>query len=155
MKSHKYARTNVSRQRPGNIFTRHSTYLLLYIPLLIYWPVSASEVAVILGRDNTLSCPVNFSGSVGARSVMEWFRGTVSNSSAMLARLVTVGVYVEYNYTAFEKILINLSGDLIIQNLTMGDVGFYTCHFTGSKAQIIQTYVRGVFYWVFVRYSMD
>ena len=110
---------------------------------------------VILGRDYSLSCPVNLSSSEGTRLNMVWFRGLDSNPAAMLARLVTSGDDVEYNYTAVEKILINsLSGDLIIQNLTLEDVGFYTCHFTGSKAQTIQTYASGVFYWAFFRYSI-
>ena len=155
MKGRKYAGTNTSRQKPGNIFTYHSTYLLLYIPSLKYWPVSALKVPVILGRDNSLSCSINFSSSESTRLIMEWFRRLDSNPAALLARLVTRGADVEYSYTSVEKILINsFSGDLTIQNLTLEDVGFYTCHFTGSDSQTIQLYVRGVFYWVFFRYNI-
>ena len=53
---------------------------------------------------------------------------------------------MEYNNTADEKMLISsMEGDLIISDLTLEDMGFYTCRFTGSKEQTIHLYVSGVF----------
>ena len=101
---------------------------------------------VILGHDNTLRCPVDSPSAGADRSVKAWFRGPVSNTEAFVARLITSGGRVEYNYTVDEKMWISsVDGELFIQNLTLEDVGFYTCYFTGSKEQTIKLYVRGMF----------
>ena len=106
--------------------------------------ISAKSVPSVLGHTITLSCPVASSTSDTKRSIKQWFRGT--NTGATMARLVTIGDLVEYNHTIIEKMWFNsMAGDLIIANLTLEDMGFYTCHFTGSKEQTIQLYVRGVF----------
>ena len=114
------------------------------------WTVSAEIVPVTMGHDNTLRCPFGSSRNVTDRSVKVWFHGVVSNTEALVARLVTSGVHVEYNYAANERIWIDSrSGDLTLQNLTIEDMGFYTCHFTGWKEQTIQLYTGGMFIWLF------
>ena len=110
--------------------------------------ISAKTVPSVLGHDITLSCPVASSTSDIKQSIKEWFRGVASNTGATVARLVTNGYLVEHNHTDVEKMWFSSkAGDLIIANLTLEDMGFYTCHFTGSKEQTIQLYVIGVFDW--------
>ena len=110
--------------------------------------ISAKVVSSVLGHAITLSCPVTSSGNATPRPIKEWFRGLVPHASASVARLLTNRDPMEYNHTVAEKMRFSsLDGDLIIENLTLEDMGFYTCHFTGSKAQTIQLYVEGMFDW--------
>ena len=100
-----------------------------------------------LGHAITLSCPKVSSSSDSPRSINEWFRGPVPQPKATVAKLVTNGNNVEYNYTVDEKMRISVrGGDLTINNLTREDMGFYTCRITGSKQQTFQLFDRGVFH---------
>ena len=124
-----------------------TSYLICSDQILKCLTVSAKAIPCVLGHAITIRCPVALSSSDAPRSVKEWFRGIVLKPEAMVAKLVTNGVHMEYNYTANEKVSISpVEGDLVIANLTLEDIGFYTCHFTGSKEQIIQLYVRGAFF---------
>ena len=144
---HKYAHTDKTSPEK---FRKISVCSIQCIQRIIFSTVSAELVPVILGHDITLRCPVGLSTSDDNHSIKEWFRGPVSDTRAMVARLVTSGDQVEFNYTADKKMwIISMAGDLIIQNLTLGDVGFYNCHFTGSKTHIIQLNIRGMFYCLF------
>ena len=107
--------------------------------------ISAKDVPGVLDHAITLSCPVTSSSSDFPRSIKQWFRGIVVNPGAMVARLVITGDLVEYNYTVDENMWIaSMDGDLFIANLSLEDMGFYTCHFTGSKEQTVQLYAKGV-----------
>ena len=98
----------------------------------------------------SLSCPIGSFINDSTRAVHEWFRGFVSGPEAMVTRLITKGSRVEYNYTTDEmKWISTMDGNLIIQKLKLKDAGFYTCHFTGSGAQIIELHVEGLFHWVY------
>ena len=108
----------------------------------------------VLGHVITLSCPhFNNGAAIGGDiiSVKEWFRGPTSNSKSTVARLVTKRDSVENDFEADadEKMRIDpKSGDLIIQNLTLGDSGLYTCSFTGWGTQTIQLdVITGMFNW--------
>ena len=114
---------------------------------IIYLTVSAEAVPSILGHTITLSCPISSPSSDVPRSIKEWFRGPFFQPKATVAKLVTKGDDVEYNHTLDKKMGIDLlDGDLIITNLTLEDMGFYTCRFTGSKEHTFELYVRGLFY---------
>ena len=100
----------------------------------------------MLGYNISLSCPVGSATNHSRRSVQDWYRGNVSNPGAMIARLITKGLRVEYNYTINKKKwIITMAGELFIQKLTLEDAGFYICRFTGSGAQAIELHVEGVF----------
>ena len=108
----------------------------------------------VLGQAITLSCPRLNDGTVisGITTlVKEWSRSPASNPKSTVAILVTKGDSVQNDFKADvnEKMWIDSKdGDLIIQNLTLGDSGFYTCSFTGSEAQTIQLdVITGMFYW--------
>ena len=79
-------------------------------------------------------------------TVIEWFRGPVSNSKSV-ARLVSKGDDLEKNVLAGAKVWIDsMNGDLTIQNLTPDDAGLYTCSFTGLEAQTVQlNIITGMF----------
>ena len=115
--------------------------------LLIHVIVSAQDVPVVLGQAITLSCPVDsHTGEVSRSSIKEWFRGVVPRPQATVAKLDTKGDYIHHSYTADERILIStVGGDLKITKLTLDDMGFYTCRFTGSNEQRIYLYAGGVF----------
>ena len=104
----------------------------------------ASDVVPgVLGHAITLSCPrLNNDTVISGVTILvkEWSRGPASNPTSTVARLVTKGDSVhDFKADADEKMWIDSKdGDLIIQNLTLGDSGFYTCSFTGSEAQTIQ-----------------
>ena len=100
----------------------------------------------VRGRNISLSCPVALVFNDSTRSVKEWFRGLVSDPEANMARLITKGPRVEYNYTADEmKRISTIDGNLIILKLALEDAGFYTCRFTGSETQRIELHVRVLF----------
>ena len=122
--------------------------------LLIYVIVSAQDVPIVLGEAITLSCPVDsHTGEVSRSSIKEWFRGVVPRPQATVAKLATKGVYIDHSFTVDERMGISsLDGDLKITNLTLDDMGFYTCRFTGLKEQRIYLYARGMFC---QRYIMD
>ena len=106
---------------------------------------SSDIITGVVGRAVTLRCPEISSDDVindGTLAVKEWFRGPDSNSNTRVANLMTNGVHVTHKYTVDERMEINsMAGDLSIKNLTLGDAGLYTCHFTGSTPQAIQLHV--------------
>ena len=73
-----------------------------------------------------------------------------------MARVAIRGLRVEENSTADARMWISSrDGDLMIQNLTQEDAGFYTCRFTGSEARTIQlNAVTGMFNWPLCRYKI-
>ena len=79
-------------------------------------------------------------------TVIEWFRGPVSNSKSV-ARLVTKGDDLEKSVLAGAKVWIDsMDCDLIIQNLTLDDAGLYTCSLAGLEAQTVQlNIITGMF----------
>ena len=124
---------------------RNISYIICSDQCIICLIFSAKAVRCVLGHAITLICPVALPSSDVLRSVKEWFRGFFPKSQATLAKMVTKGVHVEYNHTADQMWINSLDGDLIITNLTMEDMGFYTCRFTGSREQTIELYVSGMF----------
>ena len=109
--------------------------------------VSAKAMPSVLGHTITLRCPVVSSSKDLSQSIKEWFRGPIADPKTRVARLVINENNVEYNYTLDERMRIDVpDGDLIIANLTLDDMGFYTCHFTGSKEQTFHLYTRGMFH---------
>ena len=109
--------------------------------------VSAKALPSVLGHTITLGCPVVSSRNDLLRSIKEWFRGPIADPKTRVARLIINENNVEYNHTFDEKMRIDVpDGDLIITNLTLEDMGFYTCRFTGSKEQTFQIYIRGMFH---------
>ena len=72
-------------------------------------------------------------------AIKDWFQGPVSDPDTHVSRLMTRGDHVIQKYTVDKRMGINsMDGDLIIQNLTLRDAGFYTCYFSGSKLKNIQ-----------------
>ena len=121
------------------------THRILFL-MIKFRIISAKVVPGVLGHAITLRCPVTSSSSDVPRSIKQWFRGIAVNPGATLARLVITRKLVEYNYTADENMWIaSMDGDLNIANLSLEDLGFYTCHYTGSKEQTIHLYANGVF----------
>ena len=116
--------------------------------------ISADAVIGILGHPITLRCPAVSTSSNASLSNKAWFRGTVPNSGATMARLVTKGFDVEFNHSYHhEKMWISsLDGDLTIRNLKPEDTGFYTCHFAGVESHTIHLSVTGVFIWFISRW---
>ena len=96
----------------------------------------------VVGRAISLSCPDLSNDTVisgDMLAIKEWFRGSNSNPNAKVAKLMTKGDNVKHKNTVNERIGISsMEGNLVIKNLTMGDVGFYTCHFTGSGPHSIE-----------------
>ena len=145
---------NASNKCHISIYERHiksecgiwcvTHYILLL--MINFRNISAKVVQSVLGHAITLSCPVTSSISDSPRSVKQWFRGIVFNPGVTVARLVNTGDLVEYNYAVDDNMWIaSMDGDLLIANLSLEDMGFYTCHFTGSKEQTVQLYAKGVF----------
>ena len=128
--------------------TRHISFVMLGC---ISLTISAIDLPSVLGHTITLSCPVASPSNDLPRSIKEWFRGPIADPKTRVAILVINENNVEYNYTFDEKMRLGVHhGDSIITNLTLDDMGFYICHFTGSKEQTFQLYTRGMFhgfYW--------
>ena len=99
---------------------------------------------VISGRDNILRCPVDLPNREATLSVKEWFRGPVSNPDRLVARLLTKRGHVKFFRSDKKMWIGSMDGDLTIADLTLEDVGFYTCHFTGSTPRTLKLFVRGV-----------
>ena len=52
----------------------------------------------------------------------------------------------EYSNTADDRMSISApDGDLTIYNITVKDIGFYTCRFTGARDEIIRLSHDGAF----------
>ena len=100
---------------------------------------------VVLGRDNILRCPVDSPSGDATLSFKVWFRGPVSNPDGVVARLLTMRGHVQYFRSDKKMWIGSMDGDLTIADLTLDDVGFYTCHFTGSKPRTLKLYIRGLF----------
>ena len=136
------------------VFMQHNICQLWCIQLIIPSTDGSDVVTGVLGQAITLSCPRLNNDTVisGVRILVKaWFRGPASNPTSTVARLVTKGDFVQNNFKADadERMWIDSKdGDLIIQNLTLWDSGYYTCSFTGSEAQTIQlNVITGMFYW--------
>ena len=133
---------------------QHTMCQLWCIQLIIPSTGAPDVVTGVLGQAITLSCPrLNNDIVISGFTILvkEWFWGPASSPKSTVARLVIKGDTVanDVKADADEKMWIDSKdGDLIIQNLTMGDAGFYTCSFTGLEDHTIQLKViTGMFYW--------
>ena len=143
-----------SLNEKSEAFMQHTMCQLWCLQLIIPSTGAPDVVTGVLGHIITLSCPrLNNDIVISGVTILvkEWFRGPASNPTSTVARLVIKGDYVQNDFKADadKKMWIDSKdGDLIIQNLTLGDSGFYTCRFTGSEAQTIQLdVVTGMFNW--------
>ena len=75
-----------------------------------------------------------------------WFRGHGATLGAAIAKLVIHNSMTEYSDTVDDRMSMSEpDGDLTIYNITVKDIGFYTCRFTGSRDEIIRLSHNGAF----------
>ena len=111
-----------------------------------YHAILDNIVSGQLGSQVTLRCPIDESNISTPRITKTWFRGHGATLGAAIAKLVIHNSLTEYSDTLDDRMSISEpDGDLTIFNITVKDIGFYTCRFTGSRDEIIQLSLNGAF----------